>query len=179
VPQRFILLLGCNGKNRYPSILHPPPFTSALVPLDAMEPKLTHIHCRLLVLTLLACVSQSMIPGFQTCTAAVAGGGGIGEGGPATAATIGNPSGLWASTAGVYIADSVLHSVRLINRTTNVVRTVFGSPAGKSSVGLTDYLNSPSQIVGDSAGNHLRGGYQQPACSHVRQRFVQPWEHRD
>ncbi|PWT99085.1 MAG: hypothetical protein C5B51_27925, partial [Terriglobia bacterium] len=91
----------------------------------------------------------------------VAGGGGVfpGDGGPATSAQLGNPSGVSVDAAGnFYIADSSSGLVRRV-ATNGIITTVAGTPAlsplfysGDGGPALNAAIGSPQAAVPDAAG---------------------------
>ena len=85
-------------------------------------------------------------------------GGYLGEGGPATAARVNNPTGVAVDGAGnVYIADQYNHRVRKVTVSTGVITTIAGTGAagylGDGVAAPTAALNYPTAIAVDSAGN--------------------------
>lgn len=85
--------------------------------------------------------------------------GNTGDGGPATIATIGIPTGLAADRSGnIYICDGTYHVIRKINAT-GIISTIAGnvSPAGGGYSGdggpaTASALNNPLGVAVDSAG---------------------------
>ncbi len=83
--------------------------------------------------------------------------GSTGDGGPATAATIGNPCGVAVDAAGsFYIADCVNHRIRKINASgiiTAVAGTGVAGFSGDGGPATSASLFEPSGMVVDAAGN--------------------------
>ncbi|GIX45905.1 MAG: hypothetical protein KatS3mg131_0116 [Candidatus Tectimicrobiota bacterium] len=81
-----------------------------------------------------------------------------GDGGPAVAARLNKPSGVYVDGAGnLYIADRDNHRVRRVEASTGIISTVAGSGvAGYSGDGgpaVAARLNKPSGVYVDGAGN--------------------------
>ena len=81
-----------------------------------------------------------------------------GDGGPATAAELDNPSGVVVDANGnVYIADEWNSCVREVNRSTGVITTVVGDGtegySGDGGLATAAELDYPSGLALDSAGN--------------------------
>ena len=93
----------------------------------------------------------------------IAGGGDygfLGEGGPATSAGVDSPFDVAADSAGnVFIADTLIHRIRRVNRATGIITTVAGNgTAGFSGDGgpaTEAMLNNPGGVVLDATGNLL------------------------
>ena len=91
----------------------------------------------------------------------VAGGrmqGNDGDGGPATAARLGFPTGVALDGVGnLYIADEGYHRIRKVDSGTGVITTVAGTGAsvygGDGGPAVEAYLNSPQGVALDAAGN--------------------------
>jgi hypothetical protein len=88
----------------------------------------------------------------------VAGGGkdptsSVGDGGPATSATLNLPAGLALDAAGnLYIADSLNYRVRKVSN--GIITTVAGGGTSRADgVAATQALIGPSAIAVDTAGN--------------------------
>jgi len=88
--------------------------------------------------------------------------GNIGDGGPATSATLEYPQGLALDTNGnLYIADSVDEVIREVNATTGNISTVAGqyngigdgAYTGDGGPATSARLNQPEGVAVDSAGN--------------------------
>ena len=80
-----------------------------------------------------------------------------GDGGDATAAKLNNPKGVAVDILGnVYIADNGNHRVRIIN-TSGIISTIAGTGTagynGDGGVATLAQLNSPTDVVIDTAGN--------------------------
>lgn len=88
--------------------------------------------------------------------------GSIGDGGPATSATLSDPHGLAADSRGnLYIADSLHEVIREVNATTGNISTVAGNYnafpqsgyTGDGGAATSATLNFPTDVAVDSAGN--------------------------
>ena len=86
--------------------------------------------------------------------------GSDGDGGPATAARLGFPTGVALDAAGnLYIADQNDNSIRKVDSGTGVITTVagdgstFGFYGGDGGPAVEAYLNSPQGVALDAAGN--------------------------
>jgi large repetitive protein len=85
--------------------------------------------------------------------------GQLGDGGPATSASLQSPSGLFTSplTGMFYIADSGGQRVRSVSLSSGVITTVAGNGSagysGDGGAALAAQLNSPNAIAFDSSGN--------------------------
>lgn len=80
-----------------------------------------------------------------------------GDGGPAREASLTNPYGVMADTAGhIYVFDTEAHSIRRIDATTGVIRTVVGTGAagfaGDGGGGREASLTRPHNGIVDSRG---------------------------
>jgi sugar lactone lactonase YvrE len=95
---------------------------------------------------------------------AVAGGGsgggsdGLGDNGPATAATLSDPNGVTLDAAGnLYVADSGNSLVRVVNASTGNISVVAGTGAngysGDGGPAVSARLSAPAGITLDAAGN--------------------------
>ena len=90
----------------------------------------------------------------------VAGGGPygtLGDGGPATGATLSYPTGVFVDTSGnLYIADSNNHRIRMVN-TSGVISTVAGNgtpgSSGDGGPATSATLNYPTGVFVDAPGN--------------------------
>ena len=87
-----------------------------------------------------------------------AGSDGVGDGGPATAAQLTNPTGLAFDSAGnLYIADTGHSMVRMVSSTTGEITAVAGTGAygnsGDGSLAVNATLGSPTGIRLDAAGS--------------------------
>ncbi len=81
-----------------------------------------------------------------------------GDSGPATSASIYNPSGVAVDSAGnIYIADEGNNRIRKVNASTEVITTVAGNGSatfrGDNSPATSASLYNPSGVAVDSAGN--------------------------
>jgi uncharacterized protein (TIGR03437 family) len=88
----------------------------------------------------------------------IAGGGDIGDGGPARAAQLGAVEGLAVDSAGnVYVADSLDNRVRRIDAGTGIIETIAGDGhaggAGDGGPALAAQLRQPYGLAVDGAGN--------------------------
>ncbi len=92
----------------------------------------------------------------------VAGGGdptsGIGDGGPATSASLSFPNGVAVDTAGdLFIADTFDERIREVNATTQVITTVAGNGdadfSGDGGLATAAALQEPDGVAVDSLGN--------------------------
>lgn len=90
----------------------------------------------------------------------VAGGGAVGwptlgDGGPATSATLSSPSGVFADGAGnLYIADSGYGRIRKVDASGNITTVAGGNYGALGDGGLaTDASLNPRGVVADGAGN--------------------------
>jgi uncharacterized protein (TIGR03437 family) len=89
----------------------------------------------------------------------VAGGGkGLGDGGAATSAQLGNPVGLAIDAAGnLYVAEVDNNRVRKISVSSGVISTIAGTGtagfSGDGGVGTSAQLNNPHGVGVDAAGN--------------------------
>ena len=85
-------------------------------------------------------------------------GGGLGDGGPATSAVFGEPTGLAASPAGdIFIGDNANQRVRKVLASTGAISTVAGSGvegfSGDSGAATSATLGSANALIRDSSGN--------------------------
>jgi hypothetical protein len=83
-----------------------------------------------------------------------------GDGGPATAANLGNAWGVAVDAAGnVLVADALNHRVRKINTTTGIISTIAGmgfvgfAGDGGAATAAACRLNEPTGVAVDGAGN--------------------------
>jgi sugar lactone lactonase YvrE len=90
----------------------------------------------------------------------VAGGGmsGLGDGGPATSATVNFPNGVFVNAAGnVFIADTNNNVIREVNSSTGIISTVAGNGmegfAGDGGLAANAELNAPTGVAFDGSGN--------------------------
>ncbi len=86
-----------------------------------------------------------------------------GDGGPATAAEIQNPSGVYADTAGnLFFADQSNNRIRMINTSgtiTTVVGNGVGGFSGNGGQATAAEINAPQGIFIDKAGNIYIGDF--------------------
>jgi sugar lactone lactonase YvrE len=80
-----------------------------------------------------------------------------GDGGPATAATLAHPRGLFRDATGnLYICDYLNHAIRKVN-TSGIISTVVGGNGpgytGDGGPAADAQLNKPSDVLFDAAGN--------------------------
>lgn len=83
-----------------------------------------------------------------------------GDGGPATAATLYSPNGLYTAADGsLYIADTFDQVVRRIDATSHTITTVAGNGTpnytGNGGPAISATMNNPTSVVMDPAGNLL------------------------
>jgi hypothetical protein len=83
-----------------------------------------------------------------------------GDGGPGTAAELNSPQGVTVDAAGnLYIADTGNNAVREVNASTQAITTITGDPtgaqgsSGDGGLATAAFLNAPSSVALDSAGN--------------------------
>lgn len=96
-------------------------------------------------------------PGDITTIAGTGVSGSTGDGGPATAATLGTPTGVAVDAAGnVYVADPTQHRVRRID-TSGIITTFAGNglmtSSGDGGPATAASLRSPFDVAVDAAGN--------------------------
>ncbi len=90
-----------------------------------------------------------------------AGNDGLGDGGPATGASLYGPAGLaFDATGNLYIADSYNSLIREVNAVTNIISVVAGGGSSPGSDGLGDggpaseaQLSNPQDVAVDANGN--------------------------
>jgi sugar lactone lactonase YvrE len=104
-----------------------------------------------------SCIFKITPGGVMTRIAGNARTGYSGDGGPATNAQLGNPTGMAVDTAGnLYLADGLNNRVRKVS-TDGTISTVAGNGAagysGDGSAAVNAQLNGPSGVALDSAGN--------------------------
>ncbi len=115
----------------------------------------------LLKLVLAAAVSTLPLVAAEVKTLAGTGvSGATGDGGPATAAQIGNPYGLTIGPDGaLYVCEIDTHRIRRIDRTTGTISTVAGTGemgySGDSGPATAAKLNEPYEIRFDRAGDMI------------------------
>ncbi|HEY1216349.1 MAG TPA: Ig-like domain repeat protein, partial [Bryobacteraceae bacterium] len=83
-----------------------------------------------------------------------------GDGGPATGASVSNPTGLALDGLGnLYIADNYNHVVRAVDLATNIIRTVAGTGtagySGDGGAATSAHLNGPNGLAVDPAAGVL------------------------
>ena len=80
-----------------------------------------------------------------------------GDAGLATAADLGLPHGIFVDGAGdLFIADSQIHRIRMVDGATGIISTIAGSTpgfAGDGGPATTARFRSPRGVSGDSSGN--------------------------
>ncbi|MHC5002927.1 MAG: NHL repeat-containing protein, partial [Planctomycetota bacterium] len=81
-----------------------------------------------------------------------------GDGGPATAATLAEPAGLWIDSGdNLYIADRNKHVVRKVDFSTGFISTVMGTGSsgysGDGDVGTAAQVSAPDGVAVDADGN--------------------------
>lgn len=105
---------------------------------------------------LLAAFAITVFPAHAQNIITFAGGGasGLGDGGPATAATLNNPATIAVDAAGnVFIADMGNNRVRRVN-TAGIITTVAGGGAGGDGIpAVSAALHQPNGVCVDNAGN--------------------------
>jgi hypothetical protein len=101
-----------------------------------------------------------LTPGLLHFLAGNGSAGVSGDGGPATAAELGNPAGATVDSAGnLYFADSLNHTVRKIDPSTGIITRIAGDGNGDSGYtgdggpGTSATLSKPSDVAIDGAGN--------------------------
>jgi sugar lactone lactonase YvrE len=95
---------------------------------------------------------------ITTVAGSAAGAGFSGDGGPATAARLSNPTGMYSDPTGnLYIADAGNHRIRRIDAFTGLISTIAGIGtsgfSGDNGPALAARLNSPQAVFVDPAGN--------------------------
>ena len=98
--------------------------------------------------------------GFITTVAGNGSGGYSGDGGPATAAELKRPEGVWVdSSENIYIADTENHVIRKVNATTGFITTIAGTgssgDAGDDGPAISANINKPKGVWVDESGNIL------------------------
>ena len=93
-----------------------------------------------------------------------AGGGGIGDGGPALAARLAHPGGVLADDEGnIYISDTLHHRVRVIDAATGRIRTLAGTGAsgynGDGIPAASAGIGYPARLQRDGWGRIYVGDY--------------------
>lgn len=96
--------------------------------------------------------------GIITTIAGTGTAGTTGDGGPATAAKLNGPSGVYVNAAGdVFITEAFGNVIRKIDAGTGIIHTVAGSGLGAyfgdGGPATSAGLNVPNAITGDTAGN--------------------------
>jgi streptogramin lyase len=97
--------------------------------------------------------------GIITTVAGIANvGHGSGDGGPATSAAMGSPSGVAFDAAGnLYIADSYYNVVRRVDAVSGIITTVAGTGSsgysGDGGPATSAQLNFPRSVASDASGN--------------------------
>lgn len=84
----------------------------------------------------------------------------VGDNGPATGASLNNPTGLALDGRGnLYIADSFVNAVRVVDLTTNIIRTVAGNGtpgySGDGGQGTSAKLSGPNGLAIDAVAGVL------------------------
>jgi sugar lactone lactonase YvrE len=98
------------------------------------------------------------ITGIISTVAGTGSSGYSGDGGPATAAKLNKPTGIYVDTAGnLFIADQENHRVRKVTATTGNISTVAGTGSsgysGDSGPATAAKINRPTGVFIDAAGN--------------------------
>jgi sugar lactone lactonase YvrE len=98
------------------------------------------------------------VTGALTTVAGNGSAGVNGDGGPATAAGLNNPSGVALDgTGNLFIADTGNYRIRRVDAVTGVISTIAGSGAsgfsGDGGLAAAALLTSPSAVTADAAGN--------------------------
>jgi len=98
--------------------------------------------------------------GFITTVAGNGSGGYSGDGGPATAAELKRPEGVWVdSSENIYIADTDNHVIRKVDATTGFITTIAGTgssgDAGDDGPAISANINKPKGVWVDESGNIL------------------------
>ena len=97
-------------------------------------------------------------PATGNVTAVAGGGETLGDGGPATAASLARPRGVVVDAMGnVFIADTGHHSIRRVDASTGVITTVAGTGtsgfSGDGGPATNARLADPSGVAVDASGN--------------------------
>ncbi|MGB6942150.1 MAG: Ig-like domain repeat protein [Bryobacteraceae bacterium] len=98
------------------------------------------------------------VSGIITSIAGGGNSGSIGDGGPATSASLNTPVGIAIDASGnIFIADSGNNRIRRVDATTGIITTVAGNGtaafAGDGGLATAASLNSPDGVAVDTAGN--------------------------
>ena len=103
-------------------------------------------------------VIRKVSGGVITLLAGTGAKGFAGDGGAAASAKFNNPHGLalHAASNSLYVADTGNHRIRKIDLTTNIITTIAGSgisALGGNGTATTAWINSPTDVAVDAAGN--------------------------
>ena len=93
----------------------------------------------------------------STATSSYSRGGYTGDGGPATAATLNGPQGIFLSAGSLYIADSYNNAIRQVNLNTGIINTVAGNSSygsgGDGGQATAAQLSFPEGVLVDGSGD--------------------------
>jgi NHL repeat len=105
-------------------------------------------------------VIRMVTPAGLITTVAGGGTGALGDGGPATSATLNNAQGVAVDASGdLFIADSGDNRIRRVDHTTGIITTVAGNGtagfAGDAGAATSAELNDPQDVWVDSGGTNF------------------------